>query len=307
MKKLERMLNLVAALLATERPLSRQDLRGKLPHGSYSDNDESFRRTFERDKDELRSMGLPLSVENVPGTDPPLDGYRIRPGDYEADLPALTPAELAALHLASNLVRLDDVPRSDPFWQLGGVAQSDSPQVGAVADVPADDVIRLLMSATAERRIVRFTYNTNSRVVEPHRLVFTRGRWYLAGHDQGPNEARQFRVDRIGGPVDCSEGDAFVRPEDPVDVSIEPAWRYGEDGTLIARLLVHERHIPWVSDFLGPTGVVEHLADGSAIFEEPVRNRAAFRSFVLTFLDGAEVLGPEELRSDIINWLEPLR
>ncbi|HJM26843.1 MAG TPA: hypothetical protein QGF11_02640, partial [Acidimicrobiales bacterium] len=68
MKKLERMLNLVAAMLATERPLSRQELRYRVGAGAYSDNDESFRRTFERDKEELRSMGLPLSLEPVPGT-----------------------------------------------------------------------------------------------------------------------------------------------------------------------------------------------------------------------------------------------
>lgn len=307
MKKLERMLNLVAALLATERPLSRQELRNRLPEGAYSDNDESFRRTFERDKEELRSMGLPLAVEPVPGTDPPVDGYRIRPGDYEADLPDFTADELAALHLASNLVRLRDAPRSDPFWRLGGVLQADSPEVGAVAEVPAGEAVRQLMTATAERRIVTFGYNGRNRTVEPHSLVFTRGRWYLAGHDRGPAESRQFRVDRIAGEVTTGEPAGFVRPEDPAKVNVEPAWRYGDDEPLVARLLVHRRHVPWIVDFLGEEAVQERGEDGSAVVAETVRNRAAFRSFVLTFLDGAELLGPDELRTDMVAWLEALR
>ena len=307
MKKLERLLNLVAAMLATEQPLSRQDLRRRLPDGAYSDNSESFRRAFERDKEQLRSMGLPLSVEPVPGTDPPVDGYRIRPGDYEADMPALTADELAALHLASNLVRLRDAPRSDPFWRLGGVLQTDSPEVGAVAEGPAGEAVRELMTATAERRIVTFEYNGRNRTVEPHSLVFTRGRWYLAGHDQGPAESRQFRVDRIDGSVVAGEADGFARPGDPVEVNVQPAWRYGEDQLLLARLLVHERHVPWVVDFLGEEAVLDHMEEGSVIVGESVRNRAAFRSFVLTFLDGVEILGPEELRSDLVQWLEALR
>ncbi len=307
MKKLERLLNLVAAMLATEQPLSRQDLRRRLPDGAYSDNSESFRRAFERDKEELRSMGLPLSVEPVPGTDPPVDGYRIRPGDYEADMPALTADELAALHLASNLVRLRDAPRSDPFWRLGGVLQTDSPEVGAVAEVPAGEAVRELMTATAERRIVTFGYNGRNRTVEPHSLVFTRGRWYLAGHDQGPAESRQFRVDRIAGPVSAGEAGGFARPEDPVEVNVEPAWRYGEDGPLLASLLVHRRNVPWIVDFLGEDAVQERREDGSAVVVETVRNREAFRSFVLTFLDGAELLGPDELRTDMVTWLEALR
>jgi len=294
-------------MLATEQPLSRQDLRRRLPDGAYSDNSESFRRAFERDKEELRSMGLPLSVEPVPGTDPPVDGYRIRPGDYEADMPALTADELAALHLASNLVRLRDAPRSDPFWRLGGVLQTDSPEVGAVAEVPAGEAVRELMTATAERRIVAFGYNGRNRTVEPHSLVFTRGRWYLAGHDQGPAESRQFRVDRIAGPVSAGEAGGFARPEDPVEVNVEPAWRYGEDGPLLASLLVHRRNVPWIVDFLGEDAVQERREDGSAVVVETVRNREAFRSFVLTFLDGAELLGPDELRTDMVTWLEALR
>ena len=67
MKKLERLLDFVALLLETERPLTRHEIRDALPPGAYAEDDESFRRTFERDKDELRELGLPIVWEAVAG------------------------------------------------------------------------------------------------------------------------------------------------------------------------------------------------------------------------------------------------
>jgi len=48
---------------------------------------------------------------------------------------------------------------------------------------------------------------------------------------------------------------------------------------------------------------VEEDADGSVVVELPVTNRAAFRSFVLSFLEHAEILDPPELRDDLVAWL----
>ena len=80
MDKLERLLNLTAALLDADRVLSANELRHRI--GGYPEAKASFRRTFERDKEDLRKMGIPLRVENVPGADPPIDGYRILRSEY---------------------------------------------------------------------------------------------------------------------------------------------------------------------------------------------------------------------------------
>ena len=93
--KLERLMNLTAALLATERPLSREELHTRVP--GYPEETSSYRRAFERDKNELRQMAVPLSVEPVPGTDPPVEGYRIPPDEYYLRDPGLEADELAAL------------------------------------------------------------------------------------------------------------------------------------------------------------------------------------------------------------------
>ena len=80
-QKLERLLNLIAALLETPRALSAEEIRARVP-GYPDEAGPTFRRAFERDKDDLREMGVPLRVETVPGTDPPQTGYRIPRDEY---------------------------------------------------------------------------------------------------------------------------------------------------------------------------------------------------------------------------------
>jgi proteasome accessory factor B len=100
-KKTERMLNLVICLLATRRYLTVQQIREAVP-GYDADNEEAFRRMFERDKEELRELGVPLETGSNSHWDDEV-GYRIARRDYQ--LPEITfePDEAAALGLASRL------------------------------------------------------------------------------------------------------------------------------------------------------------------------------------------------------------
>lgn len=293
MDKLERLLNLAAALLDADRPLTADDLRDRI--GGYPEAKASFRRTFERDKDDLRAMGLPISVEPVPGTDPPLDGYRMRRSDYSGAEIRLEPDELAALHLATNLVRLDGTDTG--LIKLGAGSGDEAAEVGYV---PFDDSLAVMIAAAADRKAVTFTYNDTERTVEPWRLSFSRGHWYLAGWDRTRNDERLFRVDRIAGSVE--PGDAATQEvgavNDPKDLR---GWELGDGDAVRARVQIdavqaaHARHL---------LGSVEELPDGSVVAEMDVRNPEAFRSFVLSFLDHAEVLEPPELRAAMVEWLE---
>src|SRR5438874_4639806 len=103
MDRLERLINLTAALLEAERPLTSDDLHQRLP--GYAENQAAFRRAFERDKDVLREMGVPLVLEHVDPSQPGLDGYRIPKDEYYLKDPGLEPDELAALHLAASAVQ----------------------------------------------------------------------------------------------------------------------------------------------------------------------------------------------------------
>src|SRR3982750_3069383 len=105
MDRLERLINLIAALLASERPLTADELHQRLP--GYAENLAAFRRAFERDKDALREMGVPLGLEPLGPGNPGVDGYRIPKDEYYLRDPGLAPDELAALHLAASAVELE--------------------------------------------------------------------------------------------------------------------------------------------------------------------------------------------------------
>ena len=295
MDKLERLLNLAAALLDADRPMTADELRDRI--GGYPEAKTSFRRTFERDKDELRAMGLPLAVEPVPGTDPPVDGYRMRRADYSGTEFRLEPDELAALHLATNLVRLDGADTG--LRKLGGSTGDTADEVGYV---PFDDALAVMIAAAADLKAVAFTYNDTRRTVEPWRLSFTRGHWYLAGWDRTRDDERLYRVDRITGEVEV--GDEATRDvgavNDPSDLR---GWELGDGDPVRALVRIdavqaaHARHL---------LGDVQDLDNGGVVAELSVRNEEAFRSFVLSFLDHAEILEPPELRDGMIRWLEAM-
>ena len=306
MMKLERLLDLVALLLETDQPLSRHEIRNHLPPGAYAEDEVAFRRTFERDKDELRGMGLPIAVDTVPGTDPPLDGYSIRRSEFEADLPILDAEEMASLALASALVRFDAARPDVPIWLLGGSpsggGEDPTTPVAEVADGP---LVRELMGAVMDRRVVSFDYRGERRTVEPHRLVFTRGHWQLSGLDRSRGAGRQYRCDRFEGPVSISD-ESIPVPAEPIEVREDHAWQFGDGTEVAVDLLVDKRHVPWLTGFLRAVEVIEERDDGSVLVREMVRDTAAFRSFVLTFLDGAEIVAPTWFRDEMVAWLEAL-
>lgn len=311
--KLERLLNLTAVLLDTPRPLAAEELRQKVD--GYPPPGPAFHRTFERDKEDLRVLGIPIRVERVPATDPPIDGYRIEADDYYLPDPGLDPDELAALHLASLTVRLEGLGDQEALWKLGGVVsdgepspvqnQSDPGIVGdVVASLPGDPALVPIFQAISERRVIRFGYREEQREVEPWRLDFHRGRWYLTGYDRIRNGERNFRLDRIEGAVDTTDISAEKTPPKVVSDGPRAPWEIGAEEQTMAKLLVDQPQVESAARQLGPEVVAEPQQDGSVIFTVPVAKYDAFRTFVLGFLHHAEVLEPAEWRQDIVSWLQ---
>jgi proteasome accessory factor B len=304
--KLERLLNLTALLLETPRSLSAAEIRARL--GVYPDETDAFRRAFERDKDDLRAMGVPLEVATVPGVVPAVEGYRIPKDRYYLRDPGLTPDELAALRLAASLVQLDGLSAREGLLKLGGLVgdTGDAADAGvglAVGSLPGGNVAPLF-GAIAAQVAVRFTYRGEVRTVDPYRLDFARGRWYVSGHDHARRAERVFRLDRFESTTEALPDARFERPAVAVPgVQLDP-WKIGGGEPVEARVLVDAAQAPWIVQHLGPGAVAEERPDGSVVVTMAVTNRDNFRSFVLTFLDHAEVLEPADLRGEVVAWLE---
>jgi proteasome accessory factor B len=306
MSKLERLLNLTAVLLDTDRPLTAEAIRTRVE--GYPEALASFRRSFERDKEDLRSLGIPLRVERVPGVDPPVDGYRIAPDDYYLPDPGLDSDELAALHLASMAVQVEGLGEREALWKLGGLVDNDAGAVAsAVVSMPTNPALVPLFECVTRHQTVRFGYNDERRTVDPWRLEFQRGRWYLMGFDRDRDAERNFRLDRIDGAVEAigEPGDASLPQRSRPDRVLQP-WEIGESEPTMVRLLVDNARVAWARQQFGTDVLVEDHEDGGAVFSVPVVMWDAFRSLVFEFLEHAEVLEPAELRTDIIAHLEDI-
>jgi proteasome accessory factor B len=298
--RLERLTNLVATLLDTRRPLTLDEIVELVP--GYPDDKASYRRQFERDKETLRGIGIPMRLEPIDELGPE-QGYRIPPDEYYLPSLDLTPEEQAALHVAVTAVRLEGgLAPAEALWKLGGREGDAATAIAALPTVPA---LPALFDAYRSRASVAFRYRGELRHIDPWGILFRRGHWYVVGHDHDRSDRRSFRVDRIEGEIDAGPARTFEPPARlaPGAMLRDEPWRYGDDEVVNARVAVDVMHAAAVIDQVGEDAVVERRNDGGIVVELPVTNTDAFRSFVLGLLDGAEVVAPPELRDDVRAWL----
>lgn len=206
--KTERLLNLVIALLHTRQPLSRARLREAVPDYAGS-SDEAFERMFERDKDELRALGIPLRTEPI---DPFFDdepGYRIDQREYALPRLDFAPDELAVLGLAARAWSQASLagPAAQALRKLeaAGLVRDETSVAGIEPLLHTrEEAFEPVRAAVLSRTPIRFDYrggtgDLGERHVQPWRLTSWHGRWYLTAHDLDRDAPRVFRLDRICG------------------------------------------------------------------------------------------------------------
>ncbi|MEU8607617.1 WYL domain-containing protein [Actinoplanes sp. NPDC048791] len=234
----ERLVNLVICLLSTRRFLTAAQIAATVPGYEHDPEDprdhEAFQRKFERDKAELRELGVPLETGLASAFDTE-SGYRIAHREYALpDIP-LEPDEAAAVGIAARL------------WQHAGLAAAASsglaklraagvevdPQatLGMEPVMTVDPAFGPLTAAARARRAVTFSYRVpevdepSTRRLQPWGVVCWQGRWYVVGHDRDRRATRCFRLSRIVGVVRPvgSEG-AFTPPENVDLISHVARW-----------------------------------------------------------------------------------
>src|ERR1700756_945211 len=215
--KVERLVNLVIALLSTRGYITAEKIRSTVAGYSDSPSAEAFSRMFERDKNELRDLGIPLEVGRVSGMDP-TEGYRINRDAYALPPVELTPDEAAAVAVATQLWESPELITATQGALLKlraagvDVDSADSAiAITSTAVVPGlrgwEDVLGILLSAIDSRQAVQFPHRPSraepytTRTVEPWGVVTEKGRWYLVGHDRDRDATRTFRLSRIGAEV----------------------------------------------------------------------------------------------------------
>lgn len=210
----ERLTNLVVALMATEIGLTKQQIienvsgyRQRVEAGAKTD---ALEKMFERDKDELRSLGVPIETIGDPADPHDLREARYRIPQAEYDLPAdieFTPAELAVLRLAGSVwstesVSMDARSGVRKIRALG--IDGDEPIIGFAPRIAARDAAFPALQEGIERnRVVVFEYlkpgekAPTRRRVRPLAQVEYEARWHLFGIDVDADAERTFLLSRI--------------------------------------------------------------------------------------------------------------
>jgi proteasome accessory factor B len=226
-RRTERLVNLVICLLSTNRYLTAGQIARIVPGYEHDEGDpkshEAFQRMFERDKAELRDLGVPLETGTTSAFDTE-PGYRIAKRDYELPEIHLEPDEAAAVGLAARLWQHAGIASSASAGllklQAGGADVDPRVTLGIEPVVTAEPALEAMFAAIHERRAVTFDYRTPQadtparRHLQPWGAVSWRGRWYVVGFDTDRGASRSFRLSRVAGAVTArGPAGAFTPPE----------------------------------------------------------------------------------------------
>lgn len=303
----ERMLDLVIALSHTRHRMTKAEIRAKVRGYDASSSTDAFERMFERDKEHLRQLGIPI-VTLTDAVHEDEVGYRIDTVSYELPAIELSPAQMGVLSLAAEVWQDSAFAAS----ARRGLTKLKAVSESAAATDPAvtlrvrgpDPAMGDLLDAIADRVPVRFTYRaayngtTAIRTVEPWR-IFARDRgWYLVGHDVDRGAQRSYRTSRIIGKVQ--------RHGEPGTVTI-PADRVptpGDTHRTPVRLAVR----PERGSALRARGQVTGTMDTPTsavrdVVELEVSDVPSFAVEVAGYGDAVVVLDPPDLRDAVLRRL----
>jgi len=208
-RKSERLVNLTIALLATTRWLSKSEIYQSID--GYNGDLDAKERMFERDKEELRNLGIEIEVGSF---DPFFEdevGYRIRPEKYQMQTSSLSVNQLSLISLATQMWQgavLSSKANSAlvKLKSLGIESDSEGLALTAQSVDVSDENLTHIIDAISARRTISFAYTNRDavaedRALEPYGVGTKNGYWYVAGHDLAKKEVRLFRLDRFSSTV----------------------------------------------------------------------------------------------------------
>lgn len=318
--KVERLVNLVIALLSTRGYISAEKIRSSVAGYSDSPSAEAFSRMFERDKNELRDLGIPLEVGRASALEG-AEGYRINRDAYALPPVELTPDEAAAVAVATQLWESPELITATQGALLklraaGVEVDPDAPvaiasSAGAPGLLGSEEVLGILLSAIDSRQAVQFSHRPlrtepyTTRTVEPWGVVTDKGRWYLVGRDRDRDATRTFRLSRIGAQVTPIGPAGAVSRPDGVDLRKIVAETVSETPTGV-------RATVWVADGRAatlrraghPAGRRRLAGRDGEVIELDVGTSDRLARDIAGYGTDAIVLEPESLREDVLGRLQ---
>jgi proteasome accessory factor B len=303
-EKTERLINLTLGLLSSKRFLTKNEIFKNI--AGYSGSPETMERMFERDKDELRSMGIEIEVGQL---DPLFEdemGYLIKSSNIQIQPNEFTKDELLLMTMAANVWKesaFSDISKN----ALMKVSSIDS-EIGfnAVALSMIDDEglnadrFQKVIDAIQSKKYISFLYNNKNRVMAPFALKSSGGFWYLIGQEKGES-IKVFKIIRIQSEIVIDKSSSQF--EIPVDFKIHEFLKNTtSDQAQTAKLLIRENRV----NALRSRGMVQENSNGWDTLEVTFDDLEQMIKEVLWFGDDIVVLSPPKLRSEVISRLREM-
>lgn len=303
-RKTERLINLTLALLSTRRFLKKNQILETV--FGYEGTREAKERMFERDKDDLRSIGIEIEVGDLDNFFEDEPGYRIPQKSYELVVPDLTPRELAIISIAANL--WNDSAFA-PNAQ-SGIRKLQSLGVPATLDLDfklkyrfenPSDLLENITKAISTRSTITFSYDSQSlknRRVDPYRVLFWNDFWYLIGSDLDRKEIRLFKLSRFVSSVTIAKKQqSFEIPADFDANAYLPK---------VERDIQHVATVSIEKDaalILRNQGKFLEEKESSDLYEFAYSNEQKFLREIIWHGDGVKIVEPESLAKALVGIL----
>jgi proteasome accessory factor B len=305
-RKTERILNLTICLLVSGRYLPKSRIREAV-EGYHDLSDAAFERTFERDKDELRSLGVPIEVGSF---DPLFDdepGYRILPSEFELPAIDLDAEEASVIGVAARVWQHASMAESTMSavakLRAAGVEPDTSQLTSLEPSVSATEpAFETLWTAVIERVRVSFTYRDAAlRTLEPWGVTSSKGRWYVIGRDVDRDAVRMFKMSRISDvPKRVSRHGAFTVPED-LDLRSVARSLAPSEPTAEAVLGIRSGKAPALRRRGHPAATDKQLPGGFEVFAVGYSDLWTMAEEISRYAADVVAIEPAEMRDAVIG------
>lgn len=306
-RKIERLINLTIALLATKRYLTKSEIFNSVE--GYEGTPETKERMFERDKDDLRSLGIEIEVGSFDPLFNDEAGYRIKQEKYQFELGDINATEMSLLSIAAEAwqeASLDDAAQRALLKLRSIGVPNDELSIPGMVQQLSDggQDLSLITKAIAQSQLLTFSYQDanlklNTRRIVPIALSSRNGFWYLSGVDQEVLEVRTFRVDRINGEISTSVGPMDF--ETPAD--FDPSRTFSE--TTHNEFALIDVRVGKAASLRALAVSTQSLGEWDQI-KIPIMNLHSLSSLVLWHGPDAHVQEPSALKQLVIEHLQAL-
>lgn len=301
-EKTERLINLTLGLLSSKRFLTKSEIFRNV--AGYSGAPETMERMFERDKDELRSMGIEIEVGQI---DPLFEdevGYLIKSSNIQIQPNDFSKDELMLMTIAANIWKESVFAEASQsaLMKLASIDSTIGMNKVSLTSINEDGItfaiFKLILNAISVKKYLRFTYNNSERLVAPYALKSLNGYWYLIGEEKN-SQIKVFKIIRIQSQI-TTDG-VLGSFEIPAGFNVNEFLNSeNQKNTKLATVLIRENRAVTLRN----KGKFLSNANGWDKFQLDYEEADDFIRDVLWFGDDVVVQSPDSLKEQIKNMLE---